>query len=119
MAWFLELKWRGKDVYPLLRERFEDPAIYSGEDAHGPGPDIVRVEVFKAFGYFVTESSGTWQVTLPYFKKTRALINKYKLDEQKFANMWRVRLGWDDELREQICSDHKFPILHGAEYSVR
>lgn len=119
MAWFLELKWRGQDIYPLLRERFKDPAIYSGEDAHGPGPDIVRVEVFKAFGYFVTESSGHMASYLPYFKKTRALIDKYKLDEQKFANMWKVRLGWDDELREQIRADHKFPILHGAEYSAQ
>ena len=25
MAWFLELKWHGKDVYPLLREKFKDP----------------------------------------------------------------------------------------------
>jgi alpha-galactosidase/6-phospho-beta-glucosidase family protein len=30
MAWFLELKHHGKDVYPLLKEKFKDPAVYSG-----------------------------------------------------------------------------------------
>ena len=29
-AWFLEFKWRGEDAYPLLREKFKDPAVYSG-----------------------------------------------------------------------------------------
>ena len=28
MSWFLELKWRGKDAYPLLREKLKDPAVY-------------------------------------------------------------------------------------------
>ena len=69
MAWFLELKWRGKDAYPLLREKLKDPAVYSGPDAHWAGPDLVWVEVFKAFGYFVTESSIHMGVYVPYFKK--------------------------------------------------
>jgi alpha-galactosidase len=30
-----------------------------------------------------------------------------------------VRLGWDDELREQIRTNHPFPVLHGAEYSAQ
>jgi len=57
MAWFLKLKWHGKDVYPLLREKLQDPAVYSAADAHWAGPDVVRAEIFKAFGYFNTESS--------------------------------------------------------------
>ena len=67
MAWFLEFKWRGEDAYPLLREKFKDPAVYSGPDAHWDGPDIVRAEIFKAFGYFVTESSCICADYVPYF----------------------------------------------------
>ena len=33
MAWFLEFKWQGKDAYPLLKEKFKNPAVYSGPDA--------------------------------------------------------------------------------------
>src|SRR3989337_231031 len=43
MAWFLELKWRGKDAYPLLREKSKEPKIYSSQDAHWAGPDNIRV----------------------------------------------------------------------------
>ncbi|MCD6465924.1 hypothetical protein J7L27_06125 [Candidatus Bathyarchaeota archaeon] len=48
MAWFLELKWRGQDAYPILREKFKDPSVYMREDAYWAGADIVRVEIFKA-----------------------------------------------------------------------
>ena len=57
MAWFLEFNWRGRNAYPLLRERFKDPAVFSRPDAHWAGPDTVRAEIFRAFGYFNTESS--------------------------------------------------------------
>src|SRR5208283_2678780 len=29
MAWFLKLKHHGEDVYPLLKKKFKDPALYS------------------------------------------------------------------------------------------
>jgi len=55
MAWFLELKWKGRDAYPQLREKFKDPAVYSGKETDNwQVPDIVRAEVFKNFGYYVT-----------------------------------------------------------------
>ena len=73
MAWFLELKWRGKDAYPLLKEKLKNPAIYSGPDAHWAGPDVVRAKIFKAFGYFVTESSVHMSEYVPYFRKSPEL----------------------------------------------
>jgi len=69
MAWFLELKWKGEDAYPLLRKKLENPAVYSADDAHWAGPDVVRAEVMKAFGYFVTESSMHMSIYVPYFQK--------------------------------------------------
>ena len=72
MAWFLEFKWHGKDAYPLLREKFKDSAVYSKTDAHWAGPDIVRAEIFKAFGYFPTESSRGVATLTPYFQEERS-----------------------------------------------
>jgi len=73
MAWFLKFEWRGKDAYPLLKERFKDPAVYSGPDAAYNGPDVARAELFKAFGYYVTESSKHVSTYLPYSAKTRQI----------------------------------------------
>ena len=114
MAWFLELKWRGEDAYPLLREKLKDPAVYSGPEAHWAGPDVVRAEVFKAFGYFVTESSRHMSEYVPYFKKRPELLVKFKLDGsipggQRWVNA-------DEELKQQLSSNFIFPIVHSGEY---
>ena len=114
MAWFLEFKWRGEDAYPLLRERFKDPAIYSGPDAHYAGSDIVRVEIFKAFGYFVTESSMHMGGYVPYFKKRPELIEKFKLGERKPQS----RMSEDENLKQQLSSGQKFPIIRSIEYGA-
>jgi len=119
MAWFLELKWRGEDVYPLLREKLKNPEIYSRPDAHWAGADIVRAEVFKAFGYFNTESSRHMSEYVPYFgKKNRPeLIEKFGLGGGIFGGMAERRREQDEEFRRQLSSDHKFPITHSGEYA--
>jgi alpha-galactosidase len=92
MAWFLRLHWQGNDAYPMLRAKFQNPHLYSHPTAHWAGPDIVRVEIFKAFGYFNTESSQHMSEYVPYFRKQPELFEKYKL---------RNRLDWLDEGQQQ------------------
>jgi len=118
MAWFLELKWRGKDAYPLLREKFEDPGLYSRPDAHWAGPDIVRVEIFKAFGYFNTESSQHMSEYVPYFRKRPELFERFKLafriDTMK--DMGERRERQEDEIRRTVSSDEEISIHRSREY---
>jgi len=118
MAWFLEFKWRGKDAYPLLREKFKDPTLYSRPDAHWAGPDIVRVEIFNAFDYFNTESSQHMSEYVPYFRKRSELFERFKLVYRMDAleQMEKNRVRQDEELRRLIDSDQKFPIRRSHEY---
>ena len=117
MAWFLELKWRGEDAYPLLREKLKDPAIYSGDGTDDwMARNVVRTEVLKAFGYYVTESSMHMATYVPYFKKTQEMIKRFKLTEPTSRMLMRPRLQQDEELRKQLRSNYKFPISHSGEY---
>jgi len=68
-AWFLEYKWKGQDAYPLVRERMQDPLVYSTE--------TTRAELLKHLGYFVTESSGHASEYTPWFRKRPDLLQKY------------------------------------------
>ena len=63
MDWFLTLRHRGRDLYPELRELFEKPEYYKNEK--------VRGEVFRHFGYFMTESTGHLSEYVPWFRKNR------------------------------------------------
>jgi alpha-galactosidase len=68
-SWFLEYKWKGEDAYPLIRERMQDPLVYSTE--------TTRAELLKHLGYFVTESSGHASEYTPWFRKRPDLLQKY------------------------------------------
>ena len=76
MAWFLKIGHQGRDLYPLLRERFEKPEYYVNEK--------VRGETFRQFGYFMTESTGHLSEYLPYFRKNKRSIDLY-CDEPGFG----------------------------------
>ena len=69
MAWFLKLEKDGKDLYPLLKERFEQPEYYMNEK--------VRGEVFRHFGYFMTESTGHLSEYVPWFRKNKKALDLY------------------------------------------
>ena len=69
MAWFLRIEKDGKDLYPLLRERIEQPEYYIDEK--------IRGEVMRHFGYFMTESSGHLADYLYWFRKNKNLMDRY------------------------------------------
>jgi len=76
MDWFLKLTHQGQDLYPKLREVFEKPEYYKNEK--------VRGEVFRHFGYFMTESTGHLSEYVPWFRKNRKALELY-CDEPGFG----------------------------------
>jgi len=76
MDWFLTLHHRGRDLYPHLRKVFEKPEYYKNEK--------VRGEVFRHFGYFMTESTGHLSEYVPWFRKNRKALDLY-CDEPSFG----------------------------------
>jgi len=118
MAWFLEFRWRGRDAYPLLRERFRDPTVYSRQDAHWAGPDIVRAEIFRAFGYFNTESSQHMSEYVPYFRKRPELFEKFKLVVafDQTSDWEERRKRQDEELKKALESEERILLQRSDEY---
>jgi len=118
MAWFLEFMWRGEDAYTLLRERFKDPAIYSSPDAHWAGPDIIRVEVFKALGYFPTESSQHLSEYVPWFRKRPELMERFNLNNRldTLKTMIESRARSEEEMRRLVASGDLIPVERSTEY---
>jgi alpha-galactosidase len=65
-AFFLEFRRGDEDLYPRIREAIERPEIY--------GQEPVRIDLFRHFGYFVTESSGHASEYVPYFRKSASMV---------------------------------------------
>jgi alpha-galactosidase len=101
MGWFLKLEHNGKDLYPILRERFEKPEYYVNEK--------VRGEVFRHFGYFMTESTGHLAEYLPYFRRSQKVLDLY-CDEPDFGGESGAYYNWcknvaDKYAEEDILTD--------------
>lgn len=69
LAFFTELRDGETDLYPILRKKIEQDEIYRQEK--------VRNEIFRTFGYYVTESSGHNSEYTPWFRKRPDLILRY------------------------------------------
>ena len=118
MAYYLKLEHDGRDMYPALRHAIlDDPAEF--------GRDIVRSEVFRAFGYYVTESSGHYSEYSPWFRKTPEKIEKYCMSGE--GNTGRPNYTIEvREARAQNYEEHVRQLLtdpldltRGREYASR
>ncbi len=84
MAWFLELWYREdaekpwKDAYPKLIQLLEEnPEIEAIER--------LRIDMMRATGLFMTESSGHLSEYIPYYRKRQDLLEQYKGDLGKIS----------------------------------
>lgn len=118
-SFYLEYKWNGKDAYPLLREAMDKPEIYNEE--------IVRNEMFKHLGYYVTESSGHNSEYNAWFRKRPDLIEKYCIhgtgwnpgEYAYIIHAYEQRQdNWRKETEEWLARDEPINLKRGNEYAA-
>jgi len=94
MDWFLKLEHNGRDLYRVLREVFEKPEYYKNEK--------VRGEVFRHFGYFMTESTGHLSEYVPWFRKKKSALDLY-CDEPAFGGESGAYYNWCRTVAEKYA----------------
>jgi len=118
-AWYLKYEWNGEDAYPLIRAAVERPEIYNEE--------IVRNEMFKHLGYYVTESSGHNSEYNWWFRKRPDLIEKYCThgtgwNPGEYAASLHKHLQrkatWKDEAQKWFADDTALDLARGHEYAA-
>ena len=73
-AFFLELKHKGEDMYPALRQAMKKPEVFDAE--------IVTNNMFLHLGYYVTETSGHNSEYVAWYRKRADLIDQYCSDHK-------------------------------------
>jgi len=109
-AFFLEFKVNGKDAYPAIFEAVKNPERYKAE--------AVRIEMMKALGYFVTESSGHNSEYNAWFRKRSELIDRYVPDS--YASSVKIITDRDskrDAQMEEILKQDEIDLKRGLEYA--
>ena len=100
-AWLLKVSRHGEDLYPEIKRR-----AFAVTDKHN---DMVRFEIMKRFGYYITESSEHNAEYMPWFIKDKypELIDRFNipLDEYPRRCLRQMR-EWDDRRRELTQDPH-------------
>jgi alpha-galactosidase len=88
MAWILRFKYKDRDLYPFIWKKLNETKTKDINKAKqklngtfSPWYEMFdekyRIEMMKATGYFMTETSGHLSEYLPYFRKRKDLIKKF------------------------------------------
>ena len=90
VAFYLKFRHRdGRDLYPLIQKVMDEDRI--------PDTNRVRYDVFKRFGYFVTESSEHFAEYVPWYIKSHRpdLIQKFNIPLDEYPRRCESQIaGW-------------------------
>lgn len=94
-AWLLDVNRNGVDLYPEIKSKAAQRA-----EKHN---DMVRYEIMKRFGYYVTESSEHNAEYMPYFIKSNypELIDRFNIPLDEYPRRCVAQIkGWQERSHE-------------------
>jgi alpha-galactosidase len=111
MAFYLKFEREGENLYPKIRQVIEEDRV--------PDWNRVRYEVFKRFGYFVTESSEHFSEYTPWFiKRDRPdLIEEFNIPLDEYIRRCEVQIEKWNAQRKALEGGAPLEDIHrSAEY---
>jgi alpha-galactosidase len=110
-AWLLEVSKDGKDLYPEIKRR----ALARTEKHY----DMVRYEIMKQFGYYVTESSEHNAEYMPYFIKERypELIERFNIPLDEYPRRCVEQIASWGKMRDEVLHDKNIEHKRTHEYA--
>jgi alpha-galactosidase len=117
-SWLLEIADGEKDLYPEIKRRAaqrNDEARKKGAPKHG---DMVRLELMKHFGYYVTESSEHTAEYVPWFIKGThpELIEEFNIPLDEYPRRCIAQIEAWKRRRDEIVRNKKLDHERTHEY---
>ena len=111
MAWLLEITRKGEDLYPEIKKR-----ALQRETPHG---DMVRYEIMKQFGYYVTESSEHNAEYMPYFIKDKypELIERFNIPLDEYPRRCVAQINGWKQLGKDLVNNKNIEHKRTTEYA--
>ncbi|MDR2514549.1 MAG: alpha-glucosidase/alpha-galactosidase [Christensenellaceae bacterium] len=110
-AWLLEINKDGQDLYPEIKRR-----AAARTEKHD---DMVRYEIMKRFGYYVTESSEHNAEYMPYFIKARypELIERFNIPLDEYPRRCVEQIAKWAKMRDELLLRHDLSHERTHEYA--
>lgn len=112
MAWLLEVKKDGVDLYPEIKQRAREKQ----KEKHD---DMVRFEMMLRFGYYITESSEHNAEYHPYFIKRQypELVDRFNIPLDEYPRRCLNQIKRWKTMREELVSNKNLTHKRTLEYA--
>jgi alpha-galactosidase len=107
-SFILRFERDSENLYPLLDEAIErDPELAR----------TVRVELYKRFGYFPTESSEHGAEYVPWFMRHDELVERFRISVGEYVQRSEENLREYERIRSALAAGEGFEIERSLEYA--
>ncbi len=107
-SFILRFERDGEDLYPAL-----DAAIAADPELQRK----VRVELYRRFGYFPTESSEHSAEYLPWLMRDDAALERFRIPVDEYVRRSEENLELYEEIKAKLRSGEGFEIEQSVEYA--
>ena len=113
-AWLLRIRASdGRDLYPEIKRRAEHPGEAAKED-------LVRLDMMRRFGYYITESSEHTSEYTPWYIKNKypELIERYNIPLDEYPRRCENQIAKWAKQREELIHPDKVVHEKSQEYAA-
>jgi alpha-galactosidase len=107
-AWILRFEHAGRDLYPAL-----DAAIAADPELQRH----VRVELYRRFGRFPTESSEHSAEYVPWLMRDDAALARHRIPVGEYIRRSEENLGEFEDTRRRLAAGEDFELERSLEYA--
>jgi len=110
LAWVLKLERGGQDLYPALRAAVEAGRV--------PSDDLVRAELYRRFGYYLSESSEHHAEYNPWFIPKDDLVEAFHIPIGEYLDRVANNLAEYEDTKRRLDAGEPFEIERSGEYAA-
>ena len=110
LAFLLRLEHRGRDLYPDLRE-----FVAAGR---APDDDLVRAELFRRLGFYLTESSEHHAEYNPWFIPKGESVERYHIPIGEYLRRVANNLAEYEDTKRALDAGESFDLEQSGEYAA-
>jgi alpha-galactosidase len=120
MAWLLELTHQGQDIYPEVRRRAAEKNAAARKPGGEKHDDMVRFEMMRHFGYYVTESSEHSAEYSPYWIKAAypQFIEEFNIPLDEYPRRCVVQIERWNKRRAELVENKNLEHEKSHEYGA-
>jgi alpha-galactosidase len=110
LAWILRLEHRGRDLYPAIREAVDQGRI--------PDEDLVRADLFKRYGYYLSEAAVQQAEYSPWYIPKAGQIERQHVAVGEYLARVARHLEEYAETKRMLDAGEPFEIERSGEYAA-